>query len=318
MFLNLTGDSNPYTVATDDNFTLAQLGIEYCTNALTTRALTDPRYVDVASMMTQENQVYQALYQKHFTGLNQRGSNVLMVNNLFNDLKDHLADDWEYEISKVLRPGTPAYDFLFPHALTPFKRGSQQSMTLAVQRLGEDIAVPALSTLRTTIVGFGEEMETKLAGKDGQKVVVKDDSNFLEIGRIRACDVMLGIYGQCMFFEMFNRSNIRALFPFELFERAVSDFKEGAVAGGAIRQVKRQRSDKDVFVKLKSPTNTELRFYRAAHKGDQPGATYIDVPPYQEVRVRISAIGAMELPLILVKNLSETEGGYYSFAMEKA
>ncbi len=318
MYLNLNGDSNPFETATRGNFSLAVAGCEYCTNALNARVATDEQYAPVATEMSAENLIYQGLFQKHLTALAKRGSDVGTVRNLFDDLKEHLADDWEYEISKVLRPGTPAYKFLFPKGIGPFKGGSQQNMTLAVQRLGEDLDNNALADLKTIIVDYGEQLENLTGGKDSQKVTVKDDSTNLEAGRVHACDVMLGIFGQALYFEKFNRERLHSLFPFALFERADSDFKEGAVAAGVIRQVKRQRSDRDVFVKLKSHTDTAFRFYRAAQKGDEAREIFIDVPAFQEVRVRLSALGGMELPLILVKNLSETEGGYYSFEMEEA
>lgn len=177
---------NPFLVATNDSFVLAQLISNYHLSALR-GGISDPYFESMYKAYLPLHETYDTSFAKWKARQQSQTGKTLTLTQLLAGLTDKV-NRWEHGILWVHPKGTPAFQALLGGGHSPFTNGTQTSRIAAVKALSENLKdKEGLKDVKEDVDKYAQLLHDALDNKDTAKHTTGNYSDELENARIAIC-----------------------------------------------------------------------------------------------------------------------------------
>jgi hypothetical protein len=234
------------------------------------------------------------------------------LNDLLDDLRSTLIEDWDLAIQGVYRQGTPEYIALLPRHRTPFQTGKQLQRITSVGALSLAIGKdPKLQTLKADIDTFYDQLVAANNAQKGSKSTKNGSSAEVEADRVALCIVMYGVLGLMMNHYKETPEAIGQFFLMELLRDTEQTEFTHALKGGETRLALTHTFTEGETIQIADDGNTGLLAALVATKNSPMPDTAIAIKPGDVITLTPEQLGAKGNRFLMIKNMSATEAGDY-------
>jgi hypothetical protein len=136
-------------------------------------------------------QAFRQAHQDYMTESAMYRMNTQAFKDQLGILKIQLIRQWDIRIQMEFDRGTPKYLSLLPRVRQPFHKGAYELIINEVLALSDKLApYPALSSLRTEVAEFGQNLLNLRTIQQGQEAKIKQCAHLLETRRQELLQVM--------------------------------------------------------------------------------------------------------------------------------
>ena len=310
---------NPFLIVTADSYRkMKQLG-DYTNTAVSTaaEAATNPDdkafFTQVQTMLEHPVDTYDDVYTVWTMNQGLQKGQTKGLNNLLDDLRSTMIQDWDLAIQNVYREGTPQYIALLPRHRTPYQTGKQQQRITVVGALSLAIGNdPKLQTLKADIDAFYDQLVLANKSQKGSKSTKTGSSTEVEADRVALCIVLYAVLGLMMNHFSSNPEAIAQFFLMEILRQSeqmefTHDLKDGETRLAVTRTL-----EDDEPITIADDGNTGLQATLVANKTDPMPDTALQLAAGQVLPVTRDKLGAKGQPVFnYQKHERHAEGQLY-------
>jgi hypothetical protein len=216
-------------------------------------------------------------------------------------LKNEKLPDWELELRKVHRKGTPEYKAIFAGGFTSFRKGSYDDRLARLIAFKEAIEKDAaLGPLKPLVDTFIDELSSKRSAQQRAEELVAKASADLEKSRVIVCKAMYKNLGLLMAHFSESPTDVQRFFDLALLRSHTNGEGENNEPVPDVFRVKSEETitvleggfDGNTLLTIMNTGVSLLLLYTTKLPGDPRPGRVVEVLPGEEVEVFASELGA--------------------------
>lgn len=218
---------------------------------------------------------------------------TMRMENLLTELSGKKIRNWDVAIQAVFDIDQPEYLALLPNHRSPFQRDPYDIRINEVKILADNLALyPALATLKTEVEAYYNTMLTTRSEQQGYESNVLDNSDDLEISRVKLAQAMHGVFGALIMHHFQDVQRVESYYELKYLRvTAANNSDDEPVASeelnisfGSYVKSLEGKLNVDDEIRVTNTGMATLVVYTAVHEMSAPSSTIkLTVAPGQNV-----------------------------------